>query len=113
MNTTAYSYSREEVAEAREGLRLLKNKMAMSGIGMRKSMSNSTATRSQRVSHNNSYVQQQEMHQRNTGMPPFAGSSGFSNASQRRLQYSNSNFGGGSKPPMMPPHMQTTYHQGG
>lgn len=57
MNTTTYSYSREEVAEAREGLRLLKNKMAMSGIGMRKSTSNSTATRSQRVSQNHSYAQ--------------------------------------------------------
>lgn len=46
-------------------------------------------------------------------MPAFAGSSGFSNASQRRSQYSNNNFGGGAKPPMMPPHMQTTYHNSG
>ncbi len=43
MNTTTYSYSRDEVEEARDGLKLLKSRMANMGLGIRKSTSNSAA----------------------------------------------------------------------
>lgn len=98
MNTT--TYSREEIAEARQGLKLLKERMANLGMGKRKGATQSGHR--ERSHYNNSY----------------AGSSGTSNSqsytmpqiqsalpnNNRRSQYGNAHHHAQSanKPPMIP-----------